>query len=188
MTESVKTKKRILVDLEICYGCKSRKNKLCGASCSYFYSSRGPHEMISSRMDKLELPPSNNGVEKLLAKAQQYLVCRRCEEAFCVNSCTNKALEKDSNGILQRHLFKCTSCKNCSIGCPFGTIYPEILSYRSSMCDYCIDRSDEATPPLCVSTCSDKALGFTVIDENDKGILIINEHLAVRAPYWNRAK
>jgi len=176
-----KTKKRILVNLEKFY-----KSGLKGVRCSYFYSSRGPHKMTSADKDyRIDLPPENNGVEKLLAKTQQYLVCRRCEEEFCVNACPREALEKDENGVLQRHLFRCSSCKTCSMACPFGTIYPELLNFRSSQCDYCEGRSDDSTPPECVKTCSDNILEFVEVDGKNEEILIINEHLAVRAPKWN---
>ena len=190
MKTNIKTKKRILVDLEICYKCKRNKNSICDARCSYFYSSRGPHAMTSVRYGyQSELPPENNGVEKILAKAQQFLVCRKCEEPFCIDACTKEALEKDENGILQRHLFRCISCKNCSAGCPFGTIYLELLNYRSSTCDYCIDRCDDNKPPLCVETCPDKALKFVEVEESkEKNIYTINDNLAVCVPKWNAAE
>lgn len=138
---------------------------------------------------QVKLPPENNGVEKLLAKAQQYLVCRKCEEAFCIDACTKEALEKDENGILQRHLFRCISCKNCSVACPFGTIYLELLNYKSSMCDYCLDRLDDNKSPLCVETCSEKALQYVQVGESEeKNIYIIGDYLAVHETQWNKAK
>lgn len=189
MKADIKTRKKILVNLETCYKCKSGKGAVCSAKCSYFYSSRGPHELTSVHHGySVELPEENNGVEKLLAKAQQFLVCRRCEDAFCINGCPREALEKDENGILQRHLFRCSSCKTCSIACPFGTIYLELLNYRSSMCDYCMGRAN-GKAPLCVETCSEKALQYVEAEEaKEKHIYVINQNLAVCVPYWNKSK
>jgi Fe-S-cluster-containing dehydrogenase component len=165
--------KRLLIDLEICYKCKK-----CEAKCSYFY-----HQSTV-----LKEPVENYGVEKLLAKSAQYLVCRRCEDAFCVASCPNQALEKDKNGILQRHLFMCTSCKSCSIACPFGTIYPEILEYKSSNCDLCIGRTDGKVP-LCVTTCKEKAIQFIEVEESkEKNIYLVNDKLAVHTFPWTSWK
>ncbi|OGS24045.1 MAG: hypothetical protein A2297_07780, partial [Elusimicrobia bacterium RIFOXYB2_FULL_48_7] len=134
----------------------------------------------------LKEPIVNNGVEKLLAKAIQYVTCRRCEEKFCEKSCPQEALGRDDKGILQRYLMKCTSCKTCSTACPFGTIFPEILLYKSSGCDYCEGRAN-GNPPLCVETCKEKALQYVEVEESpEKNIYVINEHLAVHAIPWNK--
>ncbi|OGS23076.1 MAG: hypothetical protein A2252_08120 [Elusimicrobia bacterium RIFOXYA2_FULL_39_19] len=168
--------KRILLDIEICYKCKNQ-DKCCSAKCSYFYH---------NTENLLKTPITNNGPEKMLSKAAQYVVCRRCEEKFCVNACPQEALGKDDAGILQRFMMKCTSCKSCSVACPFGTIYPDILPYKSSGCDYCAGRSDDKDP-LCVETCPNKALKYVEVEESaEKNIYIINDHLAVHGIPWKK--
>ena len=158
--------KRIFIDLEKCYKCRK-----CVAKCSYFYH------------------PDNDGVEKLISKAAQYLVCRKCEEAFCIASCPREALEKDEKGVLKRHLFRCISCKNCSIACPFGTIYTELLNYKSSMCDYCIGRLNGNKTPLCAQTCTENAIQYIDIEPaEEKQIYLINEHLIVHTYPWTSWK
>ncbi len=147
------------------------------AGCSYFHHHTGP----------LKEEIVNNGFEKLLAYAAQYIICRRCEEPFCVNSCPNEALEKNEKGILQRYSMRCTSCKSCSVGCPFGTIYPEILPYKTSACDFCLDRSDDEHPPLCTQTCPQNALQFVEVEEApDKNIYRIKERVYVHGIPWNK--
>jgi len=162
--------KKLVVDLEKCYSCRLEK---CEAGCSYFYhtSSTG-----------------NNGIERSLAKACQYLVCRRCEEAFCIKSCPNKALERNSAGILERHSMLCTSCKSCAMACPFGTIYEEILPFKTSGCDWCEGRTSDDKPPYCVTTCKEGALSWEVVDADDprRNLYIINEHLAVKTVVWEK--
>jgi len=165
--------KKLVVDIEKCYKCPFGK---CTAKCSYFYHSS----------DVMHIPVENNGVERLLARAAQYLVCRRCEEPFCVTSCPNEALEKDGNGILQRYSMRCTSCKTCSIACPFGVITLDILDYKSSMCDFCIGRAN-GKPPLCVETCPEKALEYIEIEEEKgKNIYLLSDNLAIRGLLWNK--
>ena len=158
--------KRIFIDLEKCYKCSK-----CTAGCSYFYRT------------------GNEGIEKLLAKAAQYLVCRRCEDAFCIASCPREALEKDEKGILQRHLMRCVSCKSCAIACPFGTIYLEILNYKSSMCDYCAGRCDGGRIPLCAQTCGENAIKYEEVKESEEqNIYLIGENLAVHTYPWTSWK
>ncbi len=168
--------KKLLLDIEICYKCLA-KNKKCLALCSYFY-----HNSDILKDVKIE----NNGIEKFLAYAAQYIICRRCEEKFCVSACPNDALEKNEKGILQRYSMRCTSCKTCSVACPFGTIYPEILPYKTSKCDFCIDRRD-SKPPLCVETCSEHALQFVEVEDSpEKNIYVIKERVAIHGLPWNK--
>ncbi len=156
--------KKLLVNLEICYSCEK-----CEAGCSYYY-----HQ------------PENNGIERSLAKACQYLVCRRCTEPFCVTSCPNKALEKNNSGILERHLMLCTSCKSCAVACPFGVIYGDILPYKSTGCDWCEGRAN-GEPPLCVKTCPKNALEYREVKEDPlKNTYVINEFLAVKTVVWEK--
>lgn len=165
--------KKILLDIEICYKC----DKKCTAKCSYYHHYAG----------QLTEPVENDGFEKLLVYAMQYVICRRCEQPFCVNSCPNEALEKNEKGILQRYSIRCTSCKTCSVGCPFGVIYPQILPYKTSQCDFCLDRSDDAHPPLCVTTCEQNALQFVEVEESpEKNIYQVKERVFVHGIPWNK--
>lgn len=166
--------KKLFIDLEICYKCKQRDAR-CHAKCSYFYH----------RSNILKIPIENVGVEQLLLKIAQILVCRRCEEKFCVKACPNEALEKIENNIVVKHQFRCIACKTCMIACPFGTIYPEILSYVTSACDYCLGRVERE--PICVTTCPEKALKYIEIEESkEKNIYLIDEKLAVRCFKWSK--
>ena len=122
--------KRLFIDLEICYKCKE-----CKADCSYFYH------------------PENKGAVNLIEMASKMFICRKCEEAPCVNACPNEALEKKEDGTLMRHNMLCTGCQTCTLACPFGVAYPEIVPYKESHCDYCVGRTN-GKPPLCVETCS----------------------------------
>ncbi|MFN3966900.1 MAG: 4Fe-4S dicluster domain-containing protein [Endomicrobiia bacterium] len=167
--------KKLLLDIEKCYKCLS-KNKKCTAKCSYFYH----------QSDILKVPIENNGIEKLLAYAAQYIICRRCEEKFCVTACPNDALEKNDKGILQRYSMRCTSCKTCSVACPFGTIYPEILPYKTSKCDFCLGRTN-GKQPLCVETCPEKALEYIEVEESpEKNIYVIKDRVAIHGLPWNK--
>ncbi|MFH1406703.1 MAG: 4Fe-4S dicluster domain-containing protein, partial [Candidatus Omnitrophota bacterium] len=129
--------KKLFLDLEVL-----NSSPKCEHRCSYFY-----HQ-------------SNNGIATLREYATYLIVCRKCEYGTCVRSCPKDALEKEKDKPLIRHTFRCVSCKSCSFACPFGTIYPDILPYITSTCDYCINRLKDNEVPLCVRTCSCGALKY----------------------------
>jgi Fe-S-cluster-containing dehydrogenase component len=55
--------------------------------------------------------------------------------------------------MLHRYSLRCTSCKTCTVACPFGVIYPDIVEYRTASCDRCLtqapgsDASCFSSPP-----------------------------------------
>ncbi|MFA5090509.1 MAG: 4Fe-4S dicluster domain-containing protein [Candidatus Omnitrophota bacterium] len=154
--------KRLFVDLDICSSCQ-----VCKASCDYFYH------------------PQNEGITGIREYATFSLFCRHCEEAPCVNSCYHKALERQADGILKRYRMRCTSCKSCSIACPFGTILPDFIPYLDSRCDYCLGSSGKL--PKCITSCPKKALEIKEIEENpEENIYFVGQHLVVHTRKWSR--
>ena len=154
--------KRLFIDLEHCNKCKE-----CSVLCDYFYH------------------PQNNGIASLREYATFATICRHCEEAPCVNSCYHNALERASDGHVMRHKMRCTSCKSCSAGCPFGIIFQDFIPYLDSKCDYCIGSAGE--PPRCVTSCPEKAVELKEIQEDlVKNIYFVGENLAVHSLKWSR--
>jgi Fe-S-cluster-containing dehydrogenase component len=58
----------------------------------------------------LELPEAllypagnTNGLKTIRELASFRFTCRRCEDAPCISVCPADALEKDSNGVINRH-------------------------------------------------------------------------------------
>ncbi len=155
--------KKLFIDLEICNKCKQ-----CVTKCGYFYRTH------------------NNGVISLLELAARSRVCRKCEEAPCVKACPNEALEKNTEGDLRRYSMRCSSCKTCVLACPFGAIYPEIVPYLTSQCDYCIGTVGE-NPPVCVESCPLGAVKYIEVKESkEKNIYSISDKLAVHSISWGK--
>jgi len=154
--------KRLFIDLEKCYECKK-----CEAGCSYFYH------------------PENKGIIGLLELAARQMVCRKCEEAPCVKACPREALEKGEDGVLRRHVMRCTSCKTCALACPFGAIYPELVPYLVSRCDYCLQQL-EAKEPECVISCPHEAIQYKTLKESKGNIYLIGDKLAVHYVPWRK--
>jgi Fe-S-cluster-containing dehydrogenase component len=158
--------KRLLIDLEHCASCPG-----CGQSCSYVYH------------------PGNLGITALREFAHFAVVCRRCDDEPCVASCPWEALEKQGDRVLKRYLMRCTSCKSCSHGCPFGTIYPETIPFIAGRCDYCLERLEKDKLPVCATSCAHGGIQYGDFEENkDENIYKVSEHLLVKSAYeWQRA-
>jgi Fe-S-cluster-containing dehydrogenase component len=155
--------KRIVLDLMKCSGCES-----CTVDCGYFYRPA----------DK------DTGIQTLKERATFAVICRQCEDASCVASCPYDALERQPDGKIKRFNLRCVSCKLCTQGCPFGTIYPEMVGFYVTPCDYCVDRSTEAPP--CVSGCVKDAITYREVSSAEHNMHVIDEHLAVIAPQWEK--
>ena len=128
--------KRIVLDLTKCEGCED-----CTVDCGYFYSDE-----------------NDQGILTLKERATFMVVCRRCDHASCVVSCPYDALERQDDGSIKRFNLRCVSCKLCTQGCPFGTIYPEMVGFYQTPCDYCLDRTTEEPP--CISGCVKHAIDY----------------------------
>jgi len=161
---------RLYIDLDTCTTGKCKK---CDIKCSFFYH------------------PDNIGIISVAELATYALVCRRCEEPHCVNSCPKDALEqqKDRDKLLIRHTMRCISCRSCSHACPYGAIYPELVPLLIHNCDFCFDRRDKKNEPLCVKSCPFGALeiksGNIKLDEHT---FLVGDNLIVHSTHWNREK
>ena len=158
--------KRLLVDLDVCSKCDE-----CGMLCSYIRH------------------PDNNGITTLREFGHFAIVCRRCDDAPCVASCPWEALELvKENNMIKRHMMRCTSCKSCSMACPFGVIYPETIPLVIARCDYCLGRLKAEESPVCLQSCGHGGIRYGEFEENKEGgVFMASEHLLVKTNYkWDR--
>lgn len=130
--------------------------------------------------------PDNHGFDTLLEMIRFALICRRCKEAPCIAACPRNALEKlppkgDDAGVLSRSKMLCTGCGTCALACPFGTIWPELVLYPSSVCDRCAGRLAQGEKPLCVRTARDGAVDYGLLDgEKDPDMVEVFDGIVVR--------
>lgn len=164
--------KRLFIDLDIC---ATGKCKDCVIKCSYYF-----HPV-----------DANVGIISVAELATYALVCRRCEDPHCINSCPVEALEqqKSKDKLLIRHNMRCISCRSCSHACPYGTIYPENVPFLVHNCDFCFDRLNEKDEPLCIATCPFNALKMEKGDiDLDEHTFLVGDNLIVHSTHWSREK
>ena len=159
--------KRLLIDLDTCSQCDE-----CGMLCSYIQH----HD--------------NNGITNLREFAHFAIVCRRCDDAPCVASCPWEALEMQETKMLKRYMMRCTSCKSCSRGCPFGVIYPETIPFVISRCDFCLGRLIGDELPICLQSCAHGGIKYGEFEDNkEERIFKASDYLLVKTDYkWDRVK
>ncbi|MGE5351415.1 MAG: 4Fe-4S dicluster domain-containing protein [Acidobacteriota bacterium] len=130
----------------------------------------------------------NPGQFSMIEIAEFSVYCRKCKEAFCVAACPKEALEHQENGLIKRYNMRCVGCKSCVLACPFGTIFPEVINYVTSKCDYCLKQLSNSKTyiPACVRTAPEGTITLREIEsENPKEhIYFAGEHLAVKSQSW----
>lgn len=152
----------LFIDLEVCRRCPE-----CVVDCDYFYH------------------PDNNGITKMREIGTWYEICRQCEDAPCVESCPQEALEKTEDGRVERGSMLCIRCRTCTIACPFGTMDRDVLAFVHSGCDLCEPRLETDEKPVCVGTCPYDAVDYGDYEEDPEAdIYRVKPGFFVHAVEW----
>ena len=96
------------------------------------------------------------------------IMCFHCENPACIRACPNKAIRKEEKyGAVLVDPDKCKGERKCWQACPYGT--PQFggdeTGRQMSKCNMCIDRLEKGLKPICVLSCSLRALEFGPIEE-----------------------
>lgn len=93
--------------------------------------------------------------------------CRHCIDPACVSVCPVGAMIKTENGPVVYDPQKCMGCRYCMMACPYGIPRYEWDSAAPMVqkCNLCADRLEQGLLPMCVESCSEKALIFGERDE-----------------------
>ena len=138
--------KRILIDSELCCGCK-RCEKICSwAHEGVYCKARARVRNVKWEAEGVYLP----------------LSCFQCEEPYCMAVCPAGAIAKDEMGVVIIDKDKCVKCRLCSVACPFGMIDFNPVAREMIKCDMCKELGYESQ---CVEECPTGALELVPLDE-----------------------
>ena len=94
--------KRIVLDLDLCCGCRS-----CEAACKVAHKGEA-HIRHGDIPGEAYLP----------------LACKHCKDPLCVAACPVDAIKRDEEtGLVTRSSFICIGCKSCMLADPYGVIH-----------------------------------------------------------------
>jgi Fe-S-cluster-containing hydrogenase component 2 len=128
---------------------------------------------------------NSNGLKTIRELATFRFTCRTCEDAPCIAVCPADALEKDEEGVINRHTNLCISCKSCVTICPFGTMMTDFFKHHRNrdMFYYLTDENElrkliEAYPPGTITlTDEDESPEKNIYRLNDR--VLVKEYLYI---------
>lgn len=125
-----------------------------------------------------------NGLKSIRELAVFRFACRKCEDAPCIGVCPADALEKDEEGIINRHTNLCISCKSCVTICPFGTMMTDFFTHHRNK-DLFYDLNDKQELELFIEACPPGVVTLTDSDESPgENIYRLNDKVLVRELFY----
>jgi Fe-S-cluster-containing hydrogenase component 2 len=131
---------------------------------------------------------NSNGLKTVRELATFRFTCRRCEDAPCIIVCPAEALEKDEEGIINRHTNLCISCKSCVTICPFGTMMTDFFKHHRNK-DLFYDLNNSKEIELFIKACPPGVVSVTESDESpSENIYKLNDKVLVREYLYSTEK
>jgi anaerobic selenocysteine-containing dehydrogenase/Fe-S-cluster-containing hydrogenase component 2 len=150
----------MLINLNRCIGCYA-----CQVTCKAEYDI--PFGVFRCRVDT-HLSGRYPEVRKFFLPR----LCNHCENPPCIKACEEDALFKNPDGIVLIQKDKCTGCQSCYEGCPYKAIEIEPYTGQVEKCDFCYQRLKKGLLPVCVESCTGKAILFGDINDTESEISI----------------
>jgi Fe-S-cluster-containing hydrogenase component 2 len=131
---------------------------------------------------------NSNGLKSIRELAVFRFSCRKCEDAPCISVCPAEALEKDSDGIINRHTNLCISCKSCVTICPFGTMMTDFFKHHRNK-DLYYNLNDRTELNMFIDSCPSGVVSITESDESpEKNIYSLNDNILIREYLYTTEK
>lgn len=161
--------KVLIINYDLCNGCYN-----CQVACK--------DEHVGNDWSPIAKPQPDTGhfwhklrdnvrgqVPKVMV-TYEHMTCQHCDEAPCIDACTQKAIYKRDDGIVIIDPDKCRGHQLCLEACPYENViyYNQDLniSQKCTMCAHLLD--DGWSEPRCVDACPTGAMVFG--DEDDPKI------------------
>jgi Fe-S-cluster-containing hydrogenase component 2 len=125
------------INPDLCTGCR-----LCELWCSF--RSFREFNLAKAKLKVIRFEKSGLSVP---------LVCKQCEEAYCMSVCPTDAISISSKTgcpVIRDDL--CIGCFSCAVVCPFAAIRVDVEKGKAMKCDLCDG------DPMCVKVCKSGAI------------------------------
>ena len=145
------------IDLSRCIGCNA-----CVIACKQW------HDLEPGPTKWLRVYQWEKGAFPDIEVHTLPIMCMHCQNPVCADACPNKAIRKEEKyGAVLVDTLKCTGERKCFEACPYGA--PQFATddpnQKMSKCNMCIDRLEKGLNPICVLSCSMRALEFGPLEE-----------------------
>jgi molybdopterin-containing oxidoreductase family iron-sulfur binding subunit len=124
-------------------------------------------------------------------------LCNQCDNPPCVRVCPTQATFSRGDGIVVMDMHRCIGCRFCMAACPYGSRsfnwtdprpfvdkvnkdYPTRERGVVEKCDFCMERLDRGSLPICVEESKGTIIFGDIADENSKIYKILSSHLSLR--------
>ncbi len=122
-----------------------------------------------------------------LAGSQLLVLCNHCADPPCTRVCPTQATWKRDDGIVMMDYHRCIGCRYCVAGCPYGSrsfnwvdprpyiekMNPQFPTRTKGVvekCNFCEERLAEGLLPACVEACSQKAMVFGDLNDENSAV------------------
>jgi Fe-S-cluster-containing dehydrogenase component len=122
-----------------------------------------------------------------LAASSLLVLCNHCADPPCTRVCPVNATWKRSDGVVMMDYHRCIGCRYCMAACPYGSRsfnwfdprpylsqtnsnYPTRTRGVVEKCNFCEERLAEGQLPACVEACSQKALVFGDLNDENSAV------------------
>lgn len=145
------------VDQSRCIGCQS-----CTVSCMQW------HDIPPGTIKWMRVYQWESGTFPEVKLHILPIMCYHCANPICIKACPNGAIYKEEKyGAVLVDPDNCHGIRKCWKACPYGT--PQFdgddIGKKMSKCNMCIDRLEMGLKPICVLSCSMRALEFGPLGE-----------------------
>jgi anaerobic dimethyl sulfoxide reductase subunit B len=144
-----------------CIGCNA-----CVASCKQW------HNLPPGPMKWMRVYQWEKGAFPQTRLHFLAIPCYHCANPVCMKACPNHAITKEEEyGAVLIDQQRCTGCAEgtpkCWQACPYGAIVfaSDRPGEKAGKCTMCLDRLKEGKKPICVLSCSMRALEFGPLEE-----------------------
>lgn len=148
------------IDQSRCIGCNQ-----CTISCMQW------HDIPPGTVKWMRVYQWEKGVFPNVRLHMMPVLCYHCENPVCIKACPNGAIYKEEQyAAVLVDTEKCAGTRKCWKACPYGVpqFQGDEPGTKMSKCNMCIERLEQGLTPICVLSCSMRALEFGPLDELEK--------------------